>query len=94
MGGAADGGQMAIYNVDVIIESKPAARDPEGETIAEDLMRKNGFGMVKGVRTAKILRISIEAKGEDEARKLAERMCHELRLVNPVAHVYSISIRH
>jgi phosphoribosylformylglycinamidine synthase PurS subunit len=84
---------MATYQVDVTIESKPAARDPEGETIASDLMRKNGFAMVKGVRTAKLLKLTIDAKGEDEARKLAERMCNELRLVNPVAHVYTISVR-
>jgi len=84
---------MAIYNIDVTIESKPAALDPEGSTIANDLMRKNGYAMVKGVRTAKLLKISIDARSEEEAKKIAERMCNELRLVNPVAHVYSISVR-
>ena len=84
---------MANYVVEVVIESKPAARDPEGDTIAGDLMRKNGFGMVKGVRTAKLLRITLEAGSEAEARKIADRMCNELRLVNPVAHVYSINVR-
>jgi len=85
---------MANYVVEVVIESKPAALDPEGNTIANDLMRKNGFGMVKGVRTAKLLRINIEARSEEEARAIADRMCNELRLVNPVAHVYSINVRH
>jgi len=84
---------MASFVVEVVIESKPAARDPEGDTIAEDLMRKNGFEMVKGVRTAKLLRIALDARSEEEAKGIAERMCNELRLVNPVAHVYSISVR-
>ncbi|MFA6035950.1 MAG: phosphoribosylformylglycinamidine synthase subunit PurS [Candidatus Micrarchaeia archaeon] len=84
---------MAIYTVDVTIESKPAALDPEGSTIANDLMRKNGYAMVKGVRTAKLLKITLDAKDEGEAKKIAERMCNELRLVNPVAHVYSVSVR-
>jgi len=84
---------LTNYIVEVVIESKPGALDPEGNTIANDLMRKNGFEMVKKVRTAKLLRISVEAKGEDEARKIVDKMCNELRLVNPVAHVYSINVR-
>lgn len=82
-----------IYTLEIVIESKPGALDPEGSTIAGDLMRKNGFSMVKKVRTAKLLRVELDAASESEAKRIAERMCSELRLVNPVAHVYSISIK-
>ncbi|MEM3030466.1 MAG: phosphoribosylformylglycinamidine synthase subunit PurS [Candidatus Micrarchaeia archaeon] len=81
------------FSAEVVIENKPAAKDPEGETISRDLLQRNGFETVKGVRTAKLLRISLEAKDEREARALVERMCRELRLVNPVAQIYSISVK-
>ncbi len=87
------GVNLANYIVEVVIESKPAARDPEGETIANDLMRKNGYEMVKEVRTARLLRMNLEAGSEEDAKRIADKLCNELRLVNPVSHVYSISIK-
>lgn len=82
-----------MFTVEVIIENKPAAKDPEGETIIRDLLSKHGFEMVKEVRTGKLLRIKIEAKDREDAKGIVDRMCHELRLVNPVAHVYSITVK-
>jgi len=81
------------FSAEVVIENKPAARDPEGETISRDLLQRNGFESVQGVRTARLLRITLDAKDAGEARALVERMCRELRLVNPVAQVYSITLK-
>ncbi|MFH1106814.1 MAG: phosphoribosylformylglycinamidine synthase subunit PurS [Candidatus Micrarchaeota archaeon] len=81
------------YTVELAIESKPGLADPEGSTIAGDLMRRNGFQMVSGVRVAKLLRVKLKASSEDEARKIGERMCADLRLANPVSQTYSIAVR-
>jgi len=81
------------YTVEITIESKPGLADPEGSTIAGDLMRKNGFQMVSGVRVAKLLRVKIRAGSEDEAKKTAEKMCADLRLANPVSQTFSIAVR-
>ncbi|MFH1470776.1 MAG: phosphoribosylformylglycinamidine synthase subunit PurS [Candidatus Micrarchaeota archaeon] len=80
------------YLAEVVIESKPAAKDPEGATIMRDLMARKGYNTVSEVRTAKLLRIKISAKSEEEAISLADKMCNELRLANPVAQNYRINI--
>ncbi len=80
------------YVAEVVIESKPAAKDPEGATIMRDLMVKKGFDMVSEVRTAKLLRVKLVAKSEPEAISLLDKMCNELRLANPVAQNYRINI--
>ena len=81
------------YLVELAIESKPALNDPEGTVIASDLMRTHGFEMVQGVRSAKLLKIRLKAASEKHALQLVERMCRELRLANPVAQDYFISIK-
>ncbi len=81
------------YVLEVVIESKPAAKDPEGATIVRDLIGKKGYGAVKEVRTGKVLRIKLEAKNEKEATETVDKMCNELRLANPVAQNYKISVK-
>ncbi|RLI28441.1 MAG: phosphoribosylformylglycinamidine synthase, purS protein [Candidatus Hecatellales archaeon] len=83
---------MKTYIVEVIIENKPAARDPEGETIHRDLILKGGYVNVRSVRTGKYLRMLIDANSPEEAEKLAFEMCNTLRIYNPVAHVYRIRV--
>jgi len=41
---------MATYKVHVIIENKPGIRDPEGDTILNDLVLKNSFSSVSKIR--------------------------------------------
>jgi len=72
------------YIVEVVLENKPAARDPVGSTIQKDLMAKQGYNMVSNVRTGQYLRIYIDAQNEQSAEKLVEKMCNELRIFNPV----------
>ncbi|MEM3437344.1 MAG: phosphoribosylformylglycinamidine synthase subunit PurS [Nitrososphaerales archaeon] len=83
---------MKTYLVKVIIENKASARDPEGETILKDLLIKGGYEQVKAVRTAKLLKMWIEAKNEKDAKEIVSRLCDELRIYNPVAHVCSINV--
>lgn len=80
-----------VFLVEVVISNKPQARDPEGETIARDLIHKEGFQCVREVRTGKLLTLKVEAATKDEATKKALSMCNDLRLYNPVAH--SVKVR-
>jgi len=81
------------YMVEVIIENKPAARDPEGETIYKDLILKGGYEKIKSVRTGKYLKILVDANGRKEAEKIVFDMCNALRIYNPVIHTHKIRVR-
>jgi len=82
-----------LYLAEVFIGNKPQARDPEGATIMKDLMHKGGFDCVKDIRTGKTLLIRIEAESPGEARDLIFKMCSDLRIYNPVAHICEIDVR-
>lgn len=83
---------MPRFTLNVIIENKPTIRDPEGEVIMRDLMVKNGYTQVKSVRTAKLLKIVVEAESSQEAKQIVAKMCDELRIYNPVVSVCSIEV--
>jgi len=72
------------------MENKPAARDPVGETIKKDLLAKKGYDMVSNVRSGQYLRINISAENENNAKKIVENMCNELRIFNPVTQNLNI----
>nr|MDO8133932.1 phosphoribosylformylglycinamidine synthase subunit PurS [Candidatus Njordarchaeum guaymaensis] len=84
---------MPEYTIEVVIENKPAARDPEGETIWRDLVTKGGYSSVKSIRVAKLLRVRISAPSENDAKDYIFKMCNELRIFNPVAHTCSINVK-
>ena len=81
------------YTVEVIIENKPAARDPEGETIYKDLILKGGYESVKSVRTGKYLKVLVDANDKKQAEKIVFDMCNALRIYNPVVHTHKIRVR-
>ena len=72
------------FMVQVIIENKPYINDPEGETIHRDLVVKGGYSEVKSVRSAKMLKMAVNADSEKEAEKTVQKLCAELRIFNPV----------
>lgn len=83
---------MKTYVVEIVIENKPTARDPEGETICRDLIHKQGYVAVESVRAGKFLRIKLSAESEEEAKKKTFEMCNELRIYNPVVHTCKIEV--
>lgn len=83
---------MNTYRLNVVIQNKAGARDPEGETILRDLLVKGGYGEVKEVRTAKLLRMKVEAVSKERARETVLRLCDELRIYNPVAHSCTVEV--
>ena len=78
------------YIVEVVLENKPAARDPVGETIQKDLLAKKGYNMVSNVRSGQYLRINIIAANENEAKEIVDKMCNDLRIFNPVTQNLTI----
>jgi len=74
----------------VVIEPKPSLRDPEGETILRDLVHKKAGHGVRDIRTAKLLRFSVNAENGEEAERFVAKLCDELRLYNPVSHRFSV----
>ncbi len=80
------------YTVEVIVENKPLAADPEGETIQRNLILKGGYSQITNVRAGKLLRMSVEADSPDHARQLVKKVCDDLRIYNPAAHVCQVRI--
>lgn len=84
--------KKTTYKIEVVIENKPAARDPEGETIRRDLIVRGGYKRVKGVRTGKYIRMEVEAKSAKEAKDAVFKLCNDLRIFNPVVHTCTIRV--
>jgi len=81
---------LAEYDVTVTIENREGLADPEGETILRDLVLRSGRGGVRSVRTARILRIRVDAADARAAEADVERLCSELRLYNPLVSRASV----
>src|SRR5205807_594384 len=80
------------YVVEVIVENKPLARDPEGETIHQNLILKGGYNQVTGVRAGKLLRMNVEANSPEHARAIVRKLSDDLRIYNPAAHTIQVRI--
>lgn len=80
------------FSVGVVVSNKEGAADPEGETIFRDLVSKSGFEQVTGIRSGKFLRVEVEARDKENAKRVVARMCDELRIYNPAAHSIRIEV--
>ena len=81
-----------VFTVKVVVSNRDGAGDPEGETIYRDLVSKSGFKQVKGIRTGKFLKVSVEAPDARSAKTLVSRMCDDLRIYNPAAHSITVEV--
>ena len=73
-----------------MIANKPDVKDPEGQTILQDLHLRNNYDDVTSVRTAKVLQLKIKARNVNEAKKRALLLCDELRIYNPSVSICEI----
>jgi phosphoribosylformylglycinamidine synthase subunit PurS len=80
------------FNVIVTIENKSFINDPEGETIYRNLILKNKYNSIKSVRTAKVLKLIVDARNPKEAKVRVKKMCEELRIFNPIVSNCQINI--
>jgi len=78
------------FIVEVVLENKPAARDPTGETIKRDLLAKKGYNSITSVRSGQYLRIYVKASNQEEAQVIVNKMCNDLRIFNPITQNFNI----
>ncbi|MFQ5762385.1 MAG: phosphoribosylformylglycinamidine synthase subunit PurS [Candidatus Bathyarchaeia archaeon] len=81
------------FDVEVVIQNKPVARDPEGEIIQRNLVNRGGFEDVTSVRSGKYLLFRLKASSPEEARDRVYSLCNTLRIFNPVVHTCSIQAK-
>ncbi|MHA1265803.1 MAG: phosphoribosylformylglycinamidine synthase subunit PurS [Candidatus Helarchaeota archaeon] len=84
---------MPEFTVEIVIENKPAARDPEGQTVQKDLINRGGYNMVTSVRSGKYFRMKVIASDETQAKEIVYKLSNDLRIFNPIAHVCSITVK-
>ena len=83
---------MATFNVQVTIENKPGISDPEGETILNDLVLKGKFESVSKIKSAKMLRFTIEENNKESAQLKVQEICDDVRIYNPLVSKFSIDV--
>ena len=83
---------MATYNVHVTIENKPGISDPEGDTILNDLVLKGTHKTVSKIKTAKMLKFTIQEKDKKSAEKTIHDICDELRIYNPMVSKVTVNV--
>jgi len=83
---------MATYNVHVTIENKPGISDPEGDTILNDLVLKGTHNTVSKIKTAKMLKFTIEEKNKETAQSKVQEICDDLRIHNPMVSKVTIDV--
>jgi phosphoribosylformylglycinamidine synthase PurS subunit len=78
------------FIVEIVLENKPAARDPVGETIKRDLLAKKGYDMVSNVRSGQYFRFYLKAENVDKAKIIIEDLLNKLRIFNPITQNFQI----
>ncbi len=76
--------------VRIEVHLKKGVTDPEGDNVLKAL-NLLGFKGIRGVHSAKLFLVDLEAKNAEAARGSAEEMCRRL-LANPVVHNYTIAV--
>lgn len=79
------------FAVAVRVMPKAGISDPQGQTI-ERALPAQGFPGISDVRVGKRIEFHIEARDEEEARRVIEDACHRF-LANPVIEDYRFELR-
>ena len=83
---------MAVFIVSVTIENKPGISDPEGKTILNDLILKGSHKSVSQIKTAKMLKFTLDEKDRKTAIDKVKEICDELRIYNPMVSKITLDI--
>ena len=83
---------MTSFTVHVIIENKPGISDPEGDTILNDLVLRGAHKTVSKIKTAKMLKFTINEKDKKSAGKKIQEICDDLRIYNPMVSKVTIDV--
>ena len=74
------------------IENKPGISDPEGETILNDLVLRGNYESVSKIKSAKMLRFTIEENSKESAQLKVQEICDEVRIYNPLVSKVTFDI--
>ena len=85
---------MGIFNVRVIIENKSGINDPEGDTILNDLVLKKtaNSNTVSEIKTAKMLKFTINEENKATAASKIRSICDDLRIYNPMVSRITVDV--
>ena len=78
------------FSVLVEVTLRPGIADPQGTTI-ERALPALGFDSIRGVRTGKAIRFSIDADEEATARATVDDLCRRF-LTNPVIEEANVHV--
>ena len=81
---------LTTWRVRVDVRLDAAVNDPQGNTV-RDALTGLGHDDVRSVRIGRIIELTIDAAGPDDARDRVEGMCREL-LANPVTESFEIEV--
>lgn len=79
-----------MYKAKVNVTLRKSILDPKGKA-AHHALHNLGLNSVNSVRIGKLIELDIDAKNEDEAKKVADAACSQL-LANEVMEDYTIEI--
>ncbi len=83
---------MTLFRVHVTIENKPGISDPEGDTILNDLVLKGSHKTISKIKTAKMLKFTINEKNRKTAQTKVQEICDELRIYNPMVSKVTMEV--
>lgn len=78
------------FKAEIEIMPHDALLDPQGKAVSNS-MKNIGLVGIENVRIGKHIRVFIEAKNEDDAKKSVEEACQKM-LVNKIMETYRYNI--
>lgn len=84
---------MGTYEVVANIENRPDIGDPEGSTILEDLVNRDGATDISNIRCSKNLCFTVQSKSPEDAVKIVREVCDRMRIYNPITSILNVSVR-
>jgi len=80
-----------MYQSTITITLRPSILDVQGKAV-EHGIHSLGMKEVNNVRIGKSIHMTVEAKSEDEAKRITEEACRKL-LANPVMEDYTFTLK-
>ncbi len=81
---------MSEFKAEVRITPRAGLLDPEGHAV-HGALRSLEFTGVRDVRVGRLIRVTIDAQSDAEAREKVDAMCRSL-LANPVTEDFQVSV--
>jgi phosphoribosylformylglycinamidine synthase PurS subunit len=79
-----------LYSAKIKVTLRKSILDPQGKAV-EHSMQSLGYNNILDTRIGKFIELKIDAKNEDEAKKVTDEVCGKL-LANPVMEDYEFEI--